>query len=449
MRPAGKDTLNARIPREVAALIGALRFQGAETHRLRELHDSEWKSLLEFSDSANLTLSLARLPHAGAPEWVERRLDQNLCETAMRFERVREVYREADATLRAAGIPYLVMKGFTQAPEYVSHPRLRTQSDLDFYCPPQHIPAAQDQLRRLGYRPVKEMEYYRFADHAPTLARPSNWVWKGNVFDPDKPLTIELHFCLWNETVTKISVPEVHSFWGRRVTRSIDGMRFPALHRVDHLGYFALHILREVLVGGWIAHHLYELGAFLDRHADDESFWAQWENDHSPYLRRLQAVVFSLARRWFACDVHGRPGEQIESLPQPWQAWLSQFGASPMEAMFRRNKDGRLLQFLLADDWPAKQLALRRAVIPSRIARPGETAARQSSPYAVRSTAGNKHLDYAWYLCRRSAIYLKGTAAFFAHALKLWLAVWVMLPKRQPPELHVRNSEKAIADEPS
>jgi hypothetical protein len=415
----------------------ALQYQGASTHLLREMEDSEWKSLLEFSDFAHLTLALAQASHAGIPSWVEQRLQQNLAETAVRFERVCGVYREAAEALCAAGIPHAVLKGFTQAPEYVRHPRYRTQSDLDFYCPPEFVPAAQDELKRLGYRPVREMEYYRFADHAPTLARPSTWVWRGNVFDPEKPLTIELHFCLWNRKVSRISIPGVDRFWDRRVIRSIDGLRFPALNSVDHLGHLALHVLREVMSSGWMGHHLYELAGFLHRRADDESFWRRWESDHDPQLRRFEIVAFSLAERWFSCRIPALVREYMEFLPRPLRAWCARFGAAPLEAMFRRNKDGRLVQFLLADTWAAKRLALVRVFVPGGVARPGEAAVRKANRYLTRAGSGNKYVDYVRYLCRHGAMHLAAIAEFFLHAFIIWAI---------PPFVRPENSESELQD---
>jgi hypothetical protein len=414
----------------------ALQFQRANTYLLGEMEDSEWKSLLEFSDFAHLTLALAQASHAGIPNWVEQRLQQNLAETAVRFERVCKVYREAAEALCGAGIPHVVLKGFTQAPEYVRHPRYRTQSDLDFYCPPEFIPAAQDELKRLGYRPVREMEYYRFADHAPTLARPSTWVWRGNVFDPEKPLTIELHFCLWNNKVTRISIPGVDRFWDRRVIRSIDGLRFPALNSVDHLGHLALHILREVIDGGWMGHHLYELAGFLHWHADDERFWRQWESDHDPQLRRFEIVAFSLAERWFSCRIPALVREYMEFLSRPLRAWSARFGAAPLEAMYRRNKDGRLVQFLLADTWAAKRLALLRVFVPGSVARPGQAAVRKANRYLTSAGSGNKYVDYARYLCRHSAIHLAAIAEFFRRAFIIWAIPSFVRPENSEPELY-------------
>lgn len=413
----GWGATKRHLPFEVVALIEALQFQGGSTDRLHNMEDSAWKSLLRFSDFANLTLSLAQARHVGIPDWVEQRLQQNLAETALRFERVCAVYSEAANALCTAGVPYIVLKGFSQAPDYVRHPGFRAQSDLDFYCPAELIPAAQAALKTLGYGPAREAAYYRFADHGPTLARPTTWEWKGNFFDPEKPLTIELHFCLWNTGVTGIPIPGVDLFWNRRVVRTIDGLSFMALNAVDHLGYMALHILREVINGGWMGHHLYELAGFLHRHVDDRIFWEQRENDHDPQLRRLETVVFCLAERWYSCTIAEPIRREMGCLPLPLRAWCAQFNAAPLEAMFRPNKDGRLLQFLIADTWSARRISAFRVLAPARIARPGDAAVRKVNPFTMRAGSGNRYLDYACYLCDRTAKKLVTIGQFLIHAV--------------------------------
>ena len=422
--------IGARIPGEITALMAALQFQGRDSQGLCNLEDREWKSLLAFSDFANLTLALAQQPNAGIPRWVEQRLQRNLEETTVRFERVRVLYREAAEALSAAGIPHLVLKGFTQAPEYVRHPRFRAQSDLDLYCPAELIPAAQDELKGLGYRPVREARYYQFADHVPTLARPSSWEWKGNIFDPEKPLTIELHFCLWNSNVSRIAIPDVGGFWDRRIIRSIDDLHFPALNSVDHLGYLALHILREVITGTWMGNHLYEVAGFLHRHAEDEEFWRMWERDHDLRLRRFETVVFSMAERWFACRIPAPARTQIELLPHVLQRWCTRFVAAPLEAKFRTNKAGRLLHFLLADSWAGKREALVRVVVPYRVARPGDSVVQS----AIRSGPGNKYAGYIGFLFRRMVTKTEMILEFFVHALVVFIPSLVG-PKDSESEL--------------
>ena len=126
---AGKRSL--RIPAEVMALFPALHMRAPDTTELIGLSDAQWMSLLSFCDIAHLTLQMAQLPSEGFPQWVIDRLRTNLADNALRFERVKATYREAAAALDQAGVEHIVIKGFTQAPDYVANPQLRAQSDID------------------------------------------------------------------------------------------------------------------------------------------------------------------------------------------------------------------------------------------------------------------------------------------------------------------------------
>ena len=123
----------SKIPREVAAIIAALQLREADLTPLIQLEDHEWTSLLAFCDLAHLTLPLAQLPQNDFPSWVVERLKINVADNALRFERVKATYKEAAEALDRAGVEHVVIKGFTQAPDYVEDPRLRAQSDLDLY----------------------------------------------------------------------------------------------------------------------------------------------------------------------------------------------------------------------------------------------------------------------------------------------------------------------------
>src|SRR5947207_6559090 len=132
-----------------------------------------------------------------------------------------------------AGVSHVVLKGFSQIPDYVSDPRLRMQSDIDIYCPQSHLETAQSTLMKIGYRPVEGSDYH--ADHLLSLSRMDEWKWRGNAYDPEMPPAIELHFCLWNARISLIDMPEVELFWERRVMRRLGKMEFRALHPVDQL----------------------------------------------------------------------------------------------------------------------------------------------------------------------------------------------------------------------
>jgi hypothetical protein len=191
----------------------------------------------------------------GFPDWVVERLRTNLADNALRFERIKATYREAAEALDRAGVEHIVIKGFTQAPDYVADPRFRAQSDIDIFCPPASIDPAYTAMEAVGYKRSDVKINFARTDHAEPLVRPGGWRWKGNPFDPEMPLGIELHHCLWNERVLHISIPEAGLFWERRTTRTVDGLLFPCLSPVDHLAHLTLHILRNLLNPDWIVHH--------------------------------------------------------------------------------------------------------------------------------------------------------------------------------------------------
>src|SRR5271170_637588 len=419
--PIGNGMCAPRIPRELAALIAALQLKGATTEALLELEEREWESLLRFCDLAHLTLRLAQVDTSGFPLWVAERLKRNVTDNAARFEHVKATYREVADAMDQAGVEYLVIKGFTQAPEYVADACLRVQSDLDIYCPKESIARARTALLGIGYQPEETVDYSR-ADHLPTMIRPSNWQWRGNAFDPDMPLSVELHFCLWNESVYCLSVPEVDHFWERRIKRTLGEMLFPGLAPVDHLAYLALHILRGLLNGDWVIHHVHELATFLQGNAKNDEFWRAWKQTHSDSLRALQAIAFSHARSWFCCHVHEEVLEVCQQLDPKIQEWLHRFTGSSLERMFRRNKSGVWLHTALISSPEKKRRLLKRALVPSRIPGMGTPAIPLENRRLRPIGRSNPYVAYMAYLISRLTVYARLIPTTLYQGICLWLS---------------------------
>ncbi len=417
--PIGNGMCAPRIPRELAALIAALQLRGATTEALLELEEREWESLLRFCDLAHLTLRLAQVEADGFPLWVVKRLKKNVDDNITRFEQVKATYREAADAMDQAGVEHVVLKGFTQAPEYVEDAHLRVQSDLDVYCPKEMIDRAKTALMSIGYQPEQTMDYSR-ADHLPAMIRPGDWQWRGNAFDPDIPLSIELHFCLWNESVYGFPMPEVAHFWERRIKRTLGDMSFPALAPVDHLAYMALHIVRGLVSEDWVIHHVHELATFLHRHAEDEEFWRAWKQTHSDSLRALQAIAFSHARSWFCCDVHEEVLEACQQLDLKIQEWLHRFAGSSLERMFRRNKSGVWLHMALISSPAKKRRLLRRTLMPSRIQRIGTPGVPLENRRLRRIGRSNPHFAYMAYIVSRLTVYARLIPETLYQGFSLW-----------------------------
>lgn len=418
--PIGNGSVSPRIPREVAALLDALQLEGSNTDALLALDDPEWQRLLEYCDVAHFALQLSQINLAGAPGWVLHRLEQNVSDNARRFERMKTVYVEAATALARAGVSHLVLKGFTQAPDYISDPRLRMQSDIDIYCPPEDLDKAQSTLIKIGYRPTEEPDVH--ADHLPALSRSGEWKWRGNPYDPEMPLGFEVHFCFWNGGAALVDIPEAERFWDRRVLRRLEKMEFHALHPVDQLGYLALHVVRGVLSGDWVIHHAHELATFLHHRTRDVEFWSQWYETHSASLRKIEALAFSLARKWFSCAVPEVARLEIDRLPPAQKRWLDRYGGSPLEAMFRHNKDGRLLQILLARSRTSRHSVLRKIIIPARLPGPDAAAVRLRYRRARLATSRNRFVVYARFLAGTAFANASANLFFFLHGVRLWIS---------------------------
>lgn len=409
------------VPHEITALLAALHLQKPDMSLLKTLRDQEWRSLLAFCDVSHLTLTLALLSRDGFPLWVVKRLDTNLADNALRFETVKATYREVAEALAKAGIEHIVIKGFTQAPEYVEKPCFRAQTDIDLFCPRGSIEAARSALQEIGYRPDDKTDT-RFADHGSALVRLGDWRWRGNPFDAEMPLGIDLHFCLWNEHVSLVRIPEVALFWERRMTRQVEGLSFPCLNPVDHLGYLALHILRNVFGADWVVHHVRELAVFLHFHANDEAFWQSWSETHSPSLRSFEAIAFYYARAWFGCQLHPQAEREIANLPAARRSWLKRFSGSALEVMFRQNKDSLWLHLSLLPSRREKWEIVRRMLIPARIGSVGSPVVRVRNKRLVASSGDNPGGQWIAYLLSRSASHGRANLTALTRGLQWYLS---------------------------
>jgi hypothetical protein len=402
-------------------LMAALRLQGSSTEGLHGLKEDEWRELLDFADLSHLTLALSQVPDDGFPVWVKERLKENAAHNAERFERVKKTYIEAAAALEDARIEHLVLKGFTQSPHYVRDPRLRVQSDLDFFCPREEIERARKALEAIGYESDKSKHYGR-VDHLPALVRLDTWKWRGDHYDPSMPLSIELHFVLWNEGLTKLPIPEVQSFWDRRKFRMVEGIAFAGLSDGDHLAYLALHILRNILAGDWVIHHAYELANFLHSHAGDRDFWNSWRQTYSARLRTLAAIAFVHSACWFHCEMNDEVAAEIEQLPEEIKSWLRTYTGSSLDGMFRPNRDWVWLHATLLTSAKDKRRVISSALIPKHIPGRNSAAITVNLRRSITPRSSNPRVQYLLYLRTRAMSHVRMISKTLTRRAGWWLS---------------------------
>jgi len=344
-------------------VLAALRLADRDTAPLQRLNDEEWRRTLDLLDRQQMTLLL---DPAVAPAWAQERIAASRAANRERTRRVECSYREAAAQLRQRGLDFVLLKGFSQFPGFVPDLDRRVQYDLDLLLPPDQVSRARDALVELGYEALGREDDP--TDHLPAMARKTGWQWRGDYFDPEIPVSIELHFRLWDERTEGFQAPGVERFWERRIQRQLGELSFTALDEIDALGYAALHALRHLLRGSLRMAHVYELAWFLDNRATDGPYWQRWRDQHPLELRTLETVVFRLARAWFGCRL---PSAVIE-IPQsdPVERWLASYALAPLEGVERPNKHELWLHLALINSGAAK--VLRRRLFPMRLPGPVE-----------------------------------------------------------------------------
>jgi MFS family permease len=364
-------------------VLEALQFSSPDLVALAELSEEEWKKALVFADRAQLTLPLGLTSRDHLPDWVRCRIDKSLACNAERWRRTKMTFQELAAAFEAEGLEYAVLKGFSHCPHFVDDPRQRWQSDLDLLFRQDDVLRARDVALGLGYEPVSGFERHPI-DHLPVMIRRTGWQWRGDYFDVEMPLSLELHFRLWDEQTERFGPEGLADFWARRQKRELDGLQYTALHPVDALANSALHLLRHLLRGELRPSHVYELASFLHHNSGDACLWGAWVEWHPESLRRLEAISFALAQRWFDCRMPSAVFQQVERLPQEAARWMEMYSLSPLARIFNPNKDELWLHWNLLDSSADRLSLLRRRLLPQQLPpRVDPASARQYWSYLV------------------------------------------------------------------
>jgi MFS family permease len=361
-------TPSRHIPVYAQAVFDALHFATPAFDALSHLNDAEWRQLIGFCHRTQLAIPFALRCHDRLPACLRERFDQDLVNNAERWVRTKLAYRQASGAFEAAELEFVTLKGFTHAPSFVADPRHRAQGDFDLLFPRDQVRAALDVALGLGYEPLDGMNQHP-VDHLPTLIRKTGWEWRGDYFDPEMPLSLELHFRLWDAGTEGFAVPGVGHFWERRQRRTIEDLEFTSLADVDLPGYASAHALRHLLRGDSRPSHMYEIAYFLEHNSDAE-FWRVWRDSHDQQLRRVQAICFAIAHQWFGCRLPAIAQEESEQLPEPVRAWLAAYALTPAVNLFHPTKDELWLHLSLLDPGYSRLRVLRRRLMPLQLPGP-------------------------------------------------------------------------------
>ena len=204
----------------------ALGFRAAH-----ELSDADWRAMLSFSDRNQLTLFL---DGSAAPDWMLDELRIRTLKNKQRYSNMRAAFEEIELGIPEVRAGIRMLKGFTHA-EYGLTPESRVQYDLDLLTEPSDAEAAVRALQRLGYEQHSTLSLSD--QHLPPMLRQSGWTWKGDYYDPEIPLSIDIHTSVWNEETDRIRLAGVSDFWNRRSRQTMEARPLPALHAADKLAF--------------------------------------------------------------------------------------------------------------------------------------------------------------------------------------------------------------------
>lgn len=352
----------ARLPPFIAAVMQALQLRGASFDALLNLTETELKAAISWCDSGQATLLLGRSCREVLPPGISEIIAEKYDDYRVRLERITEELARVSDILANAGIPYVVLKGFTHCPELSTDPIARAQGDIDLWCPGESANEAFAALRSAGYQPSLGSKSDR---HLPPLATPRQWEWNGKV--AEVPVSIEIHHQLWSGDGEGFNIPQTNEIWHRQRLIRFGDREYPALALQDLVGFAAVHFFLHLIHGDLPLQRSWEIGNFLSNHSADASFWTQLRELHSPELIEVQAIVFSLAAAWFNCEVpEWLAGEQLE-LPEAVRFWLAEYAFEPLRASTDHNKNHLWLRLAMVRSKRQRLRLLWLTFVPGRI----------------------------------------------------------------------------------
>ena len=394
-------------------VIRSLSFAADERSTLREINSMAWPQLLKFTDRAQLTLPLGTRCLEFLPPDIRARIESNLANNRLRYERISNEYQLISGTLHNRSIDFVFLKGITQWPFYSDDRCARPQYDIDIYCPPGVIESAREALIEVGYKAIEGRP--NPTDHfAPMIRCP--WTWRGDYYAVDLPITIELHFQFWDEATECIPCPEVNGFWNGRLNRDIGGMRLPTLDPVDGIIYTSLHLVRHLLRGDLRPYHVYEMAHFLERTATNDMVWRRWRDVHDYGNPVLEGIAFRLAAEWFGPKMHPLPLSAIDQLSVPVDRWFKLFSLSPLRAIEYPNKDELLLHLSLVQNPKRRVFIAYRRLLPLQIPK---VTAIPAPDGRVRGTRLGHTLKRTKLALQRARYHLRAMRSLMQSAFRL------------------------------
>ena len=365
-------------------ILAFLRVSGAEVSRLPRLRRfslGDWERTLEWLHSSGLALRFwTTLRDLGAervvPPEISARLARNFADNSHRVARMATEFDSLNRRFAEAGIPYAVLKGFAQIPDYCPHPNLRHSSDHDYLIPVESLAAAHRVLEAAGWV-RKKIKVDHSVTYCPAGYAPRFVTNLDEMYSAQLPREVDLNFKLWEEDRWRIPLQLPDDFLARARVRSLEPISFLALADEDALIFQVSHAFRHML-GYWCQLSVfYEIAYFLQNQALNMMLWSRFrerlEAQRCPLLGQSTGVIFLLATRLCGGEIPDAVRPWIsQSITPAMTCWIEHYGRDSALEHFHGDKRVLFLQREFIHDPGAWRDIRRRKIFllqrPARVA---------------------------------------------------------------------------------
>jgi hypothetical protein len=342
---------------------------GQDPARPLDLEPPEWEALWISARDHCLTPYLhRRWTESGAihslPPDIAARFSAGRMENTERNRRILPLLDEISSALKTRGIACLVSKGLPVAQAYYGDLGLRVLYDLDLLIKPDDTTCAFGILRGLGYEPFSSG--YAGQPGRP-FWRPKEYSWDAErVFDPDRPVLVELHTRPWEPRWHGFSMECNLDLWRGCRDTELAGVPLHVPAEGQLLVHLAVHYACNVLECNARLMHLLDIILLL-RHRGYGLHWDEILNTITE--RRLAPFCFvalDLAARAGDCSLPPKVWKTLkDATPSAIVAWLESRGLDDACSMNLHNRDRSLIYFLhwnMAVTWHERVRVLAHAL---------------------------------------------------------------------------------------
>jgi len=311
----------------------------------------EWAALWSVARAHSLTPYLhRRWEEAGLlerlPPEVSARFAQARALNTERNRRILHQLGEMIQLLEGAGLPVLVLKGLPLARAGHRDPGLRVLYDLDLLVRDADLPRALHLLGAIGYTP------YDSASAGPArpalLWRPAACEWDAEgVFDPDRPVFVDLHLLPWEPSWHGFDLPAAHDWIGNSRLDESGEIPLRVLAPEHELLQLSVHYACNALESRARLMHLLDIGLLLRAGANQPDWDLFTRLAATGHLSRFCCLSLELARRLCRADVPGHALERLRSATPPRIVrWLEGPGPEAALGMSMYRPDRPVIYFL-------------------------------------------------------------------------------------------------------